>query len=1461
MSSSERVEVRLNLKRLEERHNFLKNPRFLSLQHPNGGKSLIIPQQKVPKQLPERKIFVHKTISTESVPVFLANPPIISFTDYKVGQIYETNVELQNLTSNSRHVRVIPPSTPFFSMGLGKFPGVGGIVAPGMTCQYTIRFAPDSSANYEDLLIVETQSHFPLVVPIEAKRLPPILTLPRTLDCGHCLVGGMKISQFLCKNKGFNSGRFCMMLKKMWPTTNFRSVAASGFLEAPPFAIRPAVFELHPGQGIILEVIFFPACCETVSQIITMVCDNCQVKDFEITGTGQLVALDFVSVTGGESPAAPGECTDMTAEHFVRFDTINPQTCSQKEIIIRNATYVELPYCWQLMKPNLQPVIPGEPSKETNIEYIPDVDLAFDICPDSGVLQPLQEHHFVLSYFPHELKDYHGVFYLILRDIPEVSNISQPGPCARTLTERALRIASTVVNNVIAMEVEVKGYTEPFHVKLEPYAILIPGENYIHTTLKKHFKIRNSSLSAIKYEWDRVNDCHIIEVVPSFGSIEPNNSHDLQISITGGKPDKITHNLKCTIKHQKEPIFLHLEATVLGPHLCIDLPSLDFGLVRLRTAMISKILIKNPCQISARWHLQESTVCLRERNEAVSQFTFKPCRGELLPLASCCVTILFKPQRCQSLKTVLQLNVENGSTSHLSVMAEVQEMHVCLMNCSLAFKVLYVGIPAQGIATLFNQTQLPVKFHWGKLIGKQASEYSATVMPSSGLLGPNKQMEVCVEFVAFIMGEVTDLALLCKVERMKEPLLLQMSGNPMGLKVTYNVLNKANQNSDNLVLNFKDVLVNEPVKQRLVMTNDTAIPASFSIVVEHFRPCFHPSIGTESLTARAIRPRTTLLKKTVNLTKGPSKSKRRLESEHLDMMLAHSKGVSFEVNPTTGTLGPFQRRIIKVTAFNNMWGNYHDRLVCQVGNLDPAYINIELSIKGVPLYFKRLGAQKDIEKQPPTIRFGTHTFGGDMVSLPVDIINTTPFDIRLDWEMYNRGLPDLHLLDLFVSYGEKFPLKDVEGNEFIARKPPEIKPVHQVDWNAIPNNSSSSSSALQEDEHEDEEEEVEEEEEKEKTFIEDLILLTLRPHEGVLSDYPYAITPRQVVVPAKRSAAVNVSFTPLQLTDLIMEKECDSFAQGFMSLDSEDALEIPGKVERMDGYDMQPLHLNLHAFVKPAMLLLEIDDKDMEDDKKLVFYSAASDLVPHGMDGEIMKEHIKLISMKLINSTEIPLHFKLLVWRPFRVIKVDLLNKSSKNDASKTLVLLAQNYMLVTVGFCTALDMLDQESPDAQRVEVEFIESANKDRYLKYTQELIIEYSNKSSQTIPLYGYVSVPGFELSCDDIDFGICLVGQTRIKEVFLINNTASKSFWTASFDKSKYYSDRDAFELSPRSGMINPRVNSLISTRSVLQINFTAKDSQEYSINVLVRGLLGENPHTLSVSGSGSYDGRYEAFCTP
>ncbi|XP_023259500.1 deleted in lung and esophageal cancer protein 1 homolog, partial [Seriola lalandi dorsalis] len=281
-SAKDKAEALQKLQKLKAQHNFLRNPHFLPPNAQRGGMSLIQPRSKVVKTEHERKGVEEQSSTDDPVPVFLAKPSVVVFTDYSVGHVYETTLELKNLTSSSRHVRVIPPTTPYFSIGLGRFPGEGGVVAPGMSCKYMVRFAPDSLAEYEDFLVVETQAEDLLVVPIAAARPPPILTLPRVLDCGYCLIGGVKFVEFLCQNVGLSSGTFCIIPKNQWPASNLRPVARTYFSEQPPFAVSPSLFVLQPGEATVVEVVFFPNAAERSCQVFTVVCDNCQVKDISI---------------------------------------------------------------------------------------------------------------------------------------------------------------------------------------------------------------------------------------------------------------------------------------------------------------------------------------------------------------------------------------------------------------------------------------------------------------------------------------------------------------------------------------------------------------------------------------------------------------------------------------------------------------------------------------------------------------------------------------------------------------------------------------------------------------------------------------------------------------------------------------------------------------------------------------------------------------------------------------------------------------------------------------------------------------------------------------------------------------------------------------------------------------------------------------------------------------------------
>lgn len=49
-------------------------------------------------------------------------------------------------------------------------------MAPGLACQFVVQFFPDCLGDFDDLILVETQSSHALLIPLQARRPPPVLT-------------------------------------------------------------------------------------------------------------------------------------------------------------------------------------------------------------------------------------------------------------------------------------------------------------------------------------------------------------------------------------------------------------------------------------------------------------------------------------------------------------------------------------------------------------------------------------------------------------------------------------------------------------------------------------------------------------------------------------------------------------------------------------------------------------------------------------------------------------------------------------------------------------------------------------------------------------------------------------------------------------------------------------------------------------------------------------------------------------------------------------------------------------------------------------------------------------------------------------------------------------------------------------------------------------------------------------
>uniref|UniRef100_A0A8C3XXP0 DLEC1 cilia and flagella associated protein n=1 Tax=Catharus ustulatus TaxID=91951 RepID=A0A8C3XXP0_CATUS len=1364
------------LSRYENRENYLKNPRFFPPNTLHGGKSLVISQEKVEEIIARRKAEDTKG-DTSFVPVFLASPPSVLFSYDKAGQVYEMTIELRNMTSTGQHVRLVPPSTSVFFIRPGKYPGKGGMIAPGMACQYTVQFIPEYLGDYEDHILMESQGSEPFVIPIQAKVSLPVLTLPDNIDCGSCLVGGVKTTAVLCRNGGVRTGNFSIVPEKAWPAPDCGVAATADFVIQDPFRIQPAGLELAPGQNATVEVVFFPSLTEVSQQTFTILCDNYPVSYVTVTGVGELIALELLSVTGGESKAQLGEVTDARAQHLIRFESQNPHTSKEKILVIKNCTRVELPFFWQITKPNLKPLIPKETADFTEVKYNQDPESAFSLNPEQGVLLPCADHEFILTYTPQELKSYDSVIQMVVRNTES--------PC---LVEegRLQNIPDCRVEDVIALEIEVKGSTEPFNLLLEPYAIIVPGENFIGVNVKKTFKLWNNSKSLIKYTWEKIMACEIMEVEPCTGVIDVNDCCEFVLAISGSKPGVISRNLHCRVEPCPEAVVLHVEVAFKGPFLCIDVPSLQFGLTKQGETLSRTFEIKNLCQVPAQWRMQESQVFLAKRNEEVSSFTIQPSAGEIAPLSLCRVSVQFTALQCQRLQTVLELEVENGEGSHLPVFVEVQTPQACLISSHLVFTEIYSGVPVKATSKLFNQTLLPAKYLWGKLIGSQAASCSVMVSPASGTLGPNEEKEFCIELSANTVGELKDLMLPCSIEDMPEPLFLSISGEVKGLHVTYSI--PSGSGVDSYV-----------VKRRGPVTEHAA---------------------------------------------------RKVKSEFTAALLSQGKGAAFFIQPSTGTLEAFQQLTIEITAYNNMWGEYQDNLVCKVGDLQPKIIPMQMSVKGCPIFLQVTGPQPE----PPIIRFGTRVSGGSSVLQRVQLNNPTPFDIRLDFQIYNQEPDDEKLVDLLVLFGYPFPPAAVAGNEAASNgSTSESEVVLKLDPAAIP--CGSIYPALESTDEPPGSDCKEKEISSQESTGKKIVSVLLRPHVGVPADRPYSVAPRQIVVPGGGSSDVYISFTPLVLPDSEAEQRCEGVLLGFMSLDDKLARMVPRKVRRSQGYEAPPFQAHMEAVLRHPLLEVETDQ-----DRGMVFYAVASDLLPARPFNGVLTDSVITQSLKLMNCTKAPLYFRLFLSTPSLPFSFSADPKSStKTSHSKEgreqqlqHVLYPQQNMLVKVSFHTTLGLLRyQHLPESQLLPgCQVLQLESGERKLKFNQSLVIEHSNYKTQVVPVSAYLTVPVLELSCDMVDFQTCFVAQTKTEHVFLYNWSGCRSCWTALLDEQENLEAMEVFSIFPTKGVLEARKGEA-PTRDILQISFAARSNTDYEAVVTISGMLEEKPCKLHLRGRGEH----------
>ena len=289
------------LQGMRQRLNFMRNPRY-------PGKSL-----------PSLNAATEKVAAVKHTDIFAIEPPVIEFNDFDIGAVYELTVSIRNKSNISRRLRILPPASAYFSISELRFPHVDGLLAPGMACHATVRFSPDSLADYEDSLTVVAEL-MKFTLEVAARRQPPTLTLDSVLDVGYVLVGNDVETRVPFKNIG-GGGRFRLVADADWPGKvtplilppedvaleegEDYNAAPVPCISVQPFRVGPGELDLKSLEKNVLRVGFKPPQGgEFISQF-RMVCDNCQVKTFTVVGKGAILEVNVSAFDG--RPAMPGE--------------------------------------------------------------------------------------------------------------------------------------------------------------------------------------------------------------------------------------------------------------------------------------------------------------------------------------------------------------------------------------------------------------------------------------------------------------------------------------------------------------------------------------------------------------------------------------------------------------------------------------------------------------------------------------------------------------------------------------------------------------------------------------------------------------------------------------------------------------------------------------------------------------------------------------------------------------------------------------------------------------------------------------------------------------------------------------------------------------------------------------------------------------------------------------------------
>ena len=626
--------------------------------------------------------------------MFVVTPEKIVFEGWTADQVYEVPFSIMNVDSQSRRVRIRPPTNPCFSVTLvTQNYNSANPIAPGVILRYTIRFAPQTAEQQEVDLAIGTTREVPgssatatvnatwatFNLKVFAFRPPPKALLTEFVRMTPILPGGTSTATAVLRNVG-GDGDF--------------TFSCDDPLE--PIQVLPMQAHLKTGQDAVLTITLSTSTPGIYERSLKLSLDfNGGTTMHVVSGECVTPDIELTSLNGHRIP-------NIALSTTVQFDPTCVGFSPSKLLEIRNNGGIPVPFEWCLP-----------------------TDAGFQIYPVEGILLPSALTTFELFFVGSEVGEYHAKCELRYNTVTVLHtlNVSAEATALKAIVTPPDINTTLPVLVMLPNQRNIALYN-PNETPLDYFIDPLEGDEHPGATLtaqqkrdRDMFRERGKDAKTLMNLRSTTRGVRF-EYSPQRGTIPPLSFATVTITFTLLQ-QKVSGSLEVWFKGVSEPHAVRYELLGRGPSVQVVPNTMDFCVIPLHGEAEARITIQNTNDIPLTFKMQSARDMQREahRNSGdtsdQSWYVFIPDSGTLRPWGSAIVTVYLRGVAPGPVYDSVEVVLDNcGVSKFIEVCGDVHMPRACLTESTLAIPTLYHNVPYKTRVCLQNLSSVDVRYNW-----------------------------------------------------------------------------------------------------------------------------------------------------------------------------------------------------------------------------------------------------------------------------------------------------------------------------------------------------------------------------------------------------------------------------------------------------------------------------------------------------------------------------------------------------------------------------------------------------------------------------------------------------------------------------------------------------------------------------------------------------------------------------